>query len=597
MIASWMLYALAVGGLVTVAAFALDRALAARGRATRGVWALAIALSILIPIVGAIPREVFVRSHGRQVVPFTITVAAPEAIVINGNATSGAVIVNRALVALWAAASALLFLRLVGATRSLRRLQRHWRPSDVDGVPVHLSSDVGPAVVGLGPMHVVLPEWILALDRPHRALVLRHEQEHRAARDPYMLFGSAVAVAMMPWNPALWIQSERLRLAIEMDCDARVLRAHPTPERYGLLMLTIAQRRSIAPTLFAPMLSEPTTHLERRIVAMRSSTHRFNRLSAYAATAFSAALLVLAGSLRSASATVRARIAAAATEPAGASTASAGMVRQEGNPAPRYPDMLRRAEIEGTVIAQFISDANGVPDTNTITFIASSHELFAMAVRSVLPRWHVAPNTAMRIPFMFVMANKSGQALTSVPPEAVVITGVPSRAAPVSAQPRVPTTNPVVVTRVAPEAVDSAAVNAARRGARTPDTVSRPGDERTSPVATSGRRGPIPVSANQTFFEFQVERTVSPMPGNPGPRYPDVLRDAKIEGEVLAQFVVDTTGRADMATFKVLKSTHDLFTNAVKASLPNMKFYPAEVGGKKVKQLLQMPFQFNLTKD
>jgi hypothetical protein len=27
-----------------------------------------------------------------------------------------------------------------------------------------------------------------------------------------------------------------------------------------------------------------------------------------------------------------------------------------------------------------------------------------------------------------------------------------------------------------------------------------------------------------------------------------------------------------------------------------MKFYPAEVGGRKVKQLVQMPFQFNLTK-
>ena len=27
-----------------------------------------------------------------------------------------------------------------------------------------------------------------------------------------------------------------------------------------------------------------------------------------------------------------------------------------------------------------------------------------------------------------------------------------------------------------------------------------------------------------------------------------------------------------------------------------MKFYPAEVGGQKVKQLVQMPFQFNLTK-
>jgi hypothetical protein len=52
-----------------------------------------------------------------------------------------------------------------------------------------------------------------------------------------------------------------------------------------------------------------------------------------------------------------------------------------------------------------------------------------------------------------------------------------------------------------------------------------------------------------------------------------------------------------MDTFKVLKSTHDLFTNTVKASLPDMAFDPALVGGRKVKQLIQMPFQFNLSKD
>jgi periplasmic protein TonB len=107
---------------------------------------------------------------------------------------------------------------------------------------------------------------------------------------------------------------------------------------------------------------------------------------------------------------------------------------------------------------------------------------------------------------------------------------------------------------------------------------------------------PQKIDDNQTYFEFQVEKQVAVTPNNPAPRYPDMLRSANVEGEVLAQFVVDTSGRADMSTFKVLKTTHDLFTNAVKSSLPNMKFYPAEVGGKKVKQLVQMPFMFNLSK-
>ena len=107
---------------------------------------------------------------------------------------------------------------------------------------------------------------------------------------------------------------------------------------------------------------------------------------------------------------------------------------------------------------------------------------------------------------------------------------------------------------------------------------------------------PQPINDNQTYFEFQVEKQVTPDPRNAPPRYPDMLRSANVEGEVLAQFVVDTTGRADMSSFKVLKSTHDLFVQSVKSVLPNMKFYPAEVGGRKVKQLVQMPFQFSLNK-
>ena len=32
--------------------------------------------------------------------------------------------------------------------------------------------------------------------------------------------------------------------------------------------------------------------------------------------------------------------------------------------------------------------------------------------------------------------------------------------------------------------------------------------------------GPRPVSANQTYFEFQVEKQVTPRPGNRAPEYP-----------------------------------------------------------------------------
>ena len=237
------------------------------------------------------------------VIPFTITVPGPEAIVPVARTPQRGEQIDRGLVTLWVALSALLLLRLGGGVATLRRARRGWRREELDGMTVCVSPNVGPAVVGLRSMNVVLPEWILDLDGPLRALVLRHEQEHRSARDPYVLFGAAAAVCLMPWNPALWFQTRRLRLAIELDCDARVLRAHPTPERYGLLMLTIAQRRSVAPTLFAPMLAEPATQLERRILEMRTTTRRIARWTVVGGTVLAAGAVTLAGSLRSAGAT------------------------------------------------------------------------------------------------------------------------------------------------------------------------------------------------------------------------------------------------------------------------------------------------------
>jgi len=102
---------------------------------------------------------------------------------------------------------------------------------------------------------------------------------------------------------------------------------------------------------------------------------------------------------------------------------------------------------------------------------------------------------------------------------------------------------------------------------------------------------------DQTYFEFQVEKQVAPVAGSTGPRYPDMLRSANVEGEVLAQFVVDTTGRVEGSPPpKILKSSHDLFTNAVRQYLSSARYYPAEIGGRKVKQLVQQPFNFTLTR-
>jgi Gram-negative bacterial TonB protein C-terminal len=96
----------------------------------------------------------------------------------------------------------------------------------------------------------------------------------------------------------------------------------------------------------------------------------------------------------------------------------------------------------------------------------------------------------------------------------------------------------------------------------------------------------------QTYFEFQVEKPAVALAGNPKPKYPSVLESSGLTGEVQAQFVVRTTGKVDMDTFKVLNSTHELFTQAVRSVLPKMQFSPASIGGRLVNQVVQQSFPF-----
>jgi len=111
-------------------------------------------------------------------------------------------------------------------------------------------------------------------------------------------------------------------------------------------------------------------------------------------------------------------------------------------------------------------------------------------------------------------------------------------------------------------------------------------------VGTGVVGGTGPVNTDQTYFEFQVERPASMLDDSPKPKYPAVLESSGIAGEVQAQFVVSSSGKADMSSFKVLKSTNELFTQAVKNVLPRMRFSPAQIGGKPVNQLVQQSFQF-----
>jgi protein TonB len=101
--------------------------------------------------------------------------------------------------------------------------------------------------------------------------------------------------------------------------------------------------------------------------------------------------------------------------------------------------------------------------------------------------------------------------------------------------------------------------------------------------------------AHGPYMEFQVEKPVEKIGGD-APEYPASLRESGVEGRVLTQFVVGENGRYEAGSLKILDSSNPAFTAAVKDALPRMRFSAAQIGGRKVAQLVQMPFQFHLQK-
>jgi TonB family protein len=103
------------------------------------------------------------------------------------------------------------------------------------------------------------------------------------------------------------------------------------------------------------------------------------------------------------------------------------------------------------------------------------------------------------------------------------------------------------------------------------------------------------VPPDPVYWEHQVEKPAVPAPGNKGPRYPLELKQAGIQGGIVAEFVIDTTGRVRRDTFRVIRATHAGFVVPVRTALEEMRFLPAERAGRRVAQLAVQPFLFELT--
>lgn len=433
---SWLFYALVVSAAVAASAIAFELAARVLKLPRRAPWAVAsfalALLPLLVPLVGRLSRRAAEIGTGGDALALRL-----PAITIGADRATAGLPMDVLLLFVLLTVSAVALVRTAVAHARLRRESRAWPQGEMDGIPVRLSDSTGPAVSGwLHPM-IVMPRWVTQLAPAQRGAILAHELEHVRANDSLLLNASRLVFALVAWNPIAWLAYRRLRLAVEIDCDRRVLALGGDMPAYAETLLAVAQRTAVRPPLLHVALTEPTTFLSRRIAAMLTKPTRSPRLIALGGMSAGALLLAVACMTR---------------EPLGTSTEKA--VQQAPRVVVSADDTVRGA----------------------------------------------------------VAASQGGEV------------------------------------------------------------------------------------GERPYFEYQVEQPVTSLPGGTYPRYPDSLRTAGIEGEVLVQFVVDAEGEVDLTTFKVLKANREEFVMAVRQALPGMQFQPARKDGRAVKQVVQQSFMFKVAK-
>lgn len=275
MVTAWVLYSLVTASLFAAAGWAWERLLAALNRPRRWAWAGSIAGAVLgAPLLVA----------GFQAAGSLAEQPVPD---LSGSASTGGISDGLPLVdlppagegdavvtwlasldgwilAAWLACALLYGLRLLGQWLRLRAESSTWRREE--GVEIRVTDDRGPAAMGWASATIFVPRWFFELDDADRATVLEHEREHVRAGDHRLLLAATLLLGLAPWNPALRWSVRRLRDAVELDCDRRLVDDEADRVDYARLLLNSRSRMTGASASFTASASESC--IQRRIQAL-----------------------------------------------------------------------------------------------------------------------------------------------------------------------------------------------------------------------------------------------------------------------------------------------------------------------------------------
>jgi len=109
-----------------------------------------------------------------------------------------------------------------------------------------------------------------------------------------------------------------------------------------------------------------------------------------------------------------------------------------------------------------------------------------------------------------------------------------------------------------------------------------------------GRANGIVVSGSEVYAEALVEERPELLSAPP-PIYPQLLKQAGIQGRVILHAIVDTTGRVEPASVRIIKSPSQAFNQPTKDWVLKALFRPARLHGRGVRVFINLPVDYSLT--
>jgi TonB family protein len=101
-------------------------------------------------------------------------------------------------------------------------------------------------------------------------------------------------------------------------------------------------------------------------------------------------------------------------------------------------------------------------------------------------------------------------------------------------------------------------------------------------------------SGNEVYAEALVEERPALLSA-PAPVYPALLKQAGIQGRVILPAVIDTTGRVEPASVRIMKSPNPAFDQPTKDWVLKALFRPARLHGRSVRVFINLLVDYSIT--